>query len=100
MFHAILSLTLVGVKDTRSARAAIQNGWWGPKVLSWLVLVGLSFLVPNGFFIHFWASWVALPGSMAFILIGLVLLVDFAHTWSETCLERWEQTDSALWKWS
>lgn len=99
MFHAILSLTLVGVKDTRSARAAIQNGWWGPKVLSWLVLVGLSFLVPNGFFIHFWASWVALPGSMAFILIGLVLLVDFAHTWSETCLERWEQTDSALWKW-
>jgi len=98
-FHAILSLALVGVKDTRSKRAAIQNGWWGPKVLAWLVLVGLSFLVPNGFFIHFWASWVALPGSMAFILIGLVLLVDFAHTWSETCLERWEATDSAVWKW-
>ncbi|KPV73114.1 uncharacterized protein RHOBADRAFT_38760 [Rhodotorula graminis WP1] len=98
-FHAILSLALVGVKDTRSKRAAIQNGWWGPKVLAWIVLVGLSFLVPNGFFIHFWASWAALPGSMAFILIGLVLLVDFAHTWSETCLERWEATDSAVWKW-
>ncbi|GJN94010.1 hypothetical protein Rhopal_007073-T1 [Rhodotorula paludigena] len=99
MFHAVLSLSLIGVKDTRTKRAAIQNGWWGPKVLAWLALVALSFLVPNGFFIHFWATYVSLPGSMAFILIGLVLLVDFAHTWSETCLERWEHTDSPLWKW-
>ena len=65
----------------------------------WLVLVYLSFLVPNGFFTSFWATYVSLPGSALFILIGLVLLVDFAHSWSETCLERWEQTDAPLWKW-
>ena len=33
-----------------------------------------------------------------FILIGLVLLVDFAHTWSETCLDNWERADSNLWQ--
>lgn len=39
-------------------------------------------------------------GATVFILIGLVLLVDFAHSWSETCLERWEETDSPFWKWT
>ena len=38
-------------------------------------------------------------GSVIFILIGLVLLVDFVHTWSETCLDKWQEGDSALWKW-
>lgn len=33
-----------------------------------------------------------------FILIGLVLLVDFAHSWSETCLDNWERTNSNLWQ--
>jgi hypothetical protein len=47
----------------------------------------------------FWANYVSLIGSAIFILIGLVLLVDFAHTWSETCLDNWESTDSNLWKW-
>ncbi|BGP27850.1 membrane protein [Rhodotorula toruloides] len=100
MFHAVLSLLLIGVQDTRTKRAAIQNGWWGPKVLAWLVFVYLSFLIPNGFFTSFWSTYISLPGSGIFILIGLVLLVDFAHSWSETCLERWEATDSPFWKWA
>ncbi|GAA6008316.1 hypothetical protein JCM10207_000083 [Rhodosporidiobolus poonsookiae] len=100
LFHLILSLLLIGVKDTRTKRASIQNGWWGPKVLVWLVLVYVSFLIPNGFFIKFYSPLLSLPGSTLFILIGLVLLVDFAHSWSETCLERWEATDSPFWKWT
>ncbi|BGP20111.1 hypothetical protein JCM10213_000805 [Rhodosporidiobolus nylandii] len=100
IFHLLHSLLLIGVKDTRTKRAAIQNGWWGPKVLVWALLVYLSFLVPNAFFIKFYSPVLSLPGSTLFILIGLVLLVDFAHSWSETCLERWEATDSPFWKWT
>ncbi|GAA5876336.1 hypothetical protein JCM8547_008887 [Rhodosporidiobolus lusitaniae] len=100
LFHLIHSLLLIGVKDTRTKRAAIQNGWWGPKIVVWLLLVYLSFLIPNGFFIRFYGPVLSLPGSTIFILIGLVLLVDFAHSWSETCLERWEATDSPFWKWT
>lgn len=84
--------------DTRTKRAAIQNGWWGPKVLGWVVLVAISFAIPNGFFM-FWSKHVANLGSFAFILIGLVLLIDFVHTWSETCLAKWEDSGSELWKW-
>ncbi|KII84434.1 hypothetical protein PLICRDRAFT_701975 [Plicaturopsis crispa FD-325 SS-3] len=97
LFHALLSLSLIGVKDTRDKRAAIQNGWWGPKVLLWIVLVVVSFFIPNGFFM-FWGNYVSLIGATIFILLGLVLLVDFAHSWSETCLEKWENSDSNLWQ--
>lgn len=99
LFHTILSSLLVGVRDTRTRRAAIQNGWWGPKVASWIILIVISFTIPNGFFM-FWSKYVAVLGSAIFILIGLVLLVDFVHTWSESCLEKWENDpESNLWQW-
>jgi hypothetical protein len=100
MFHAILSLSLIGVKDTKDKRAAIQNGWWGPKVLLWLVLLVISWFIPNPFFM-FWGNYITPIGATFFILLGLVLLVDFAHSWSETCLENWENSSdgSNLWQW-
>lgn len=98
LFHTILSVSLVGVRDTRDKRAAIQNGWWGPKVLLWILLVAVTFFIPNGFFM-FWGNYVSLIGATIFILLGLVLLVDFAHGWSEMCLENWEATGSSLWQW-
>lgn len=74
------------------------SSWWGPKVLVWLLLVVVTFFIPNGFFI-FWGDYVALIGATIFILLGLVLLVDFAHSWSETCLDNWEKSESTLWQW-
>jgi serine incorporator 1/3 len=74
------------------------HSWWGPKVLLWLVLVVVSFFIPNGFFM-FWGNYVSMIGATIFILLGLVLLVDFAHSWSETCLENWENSESNLWQW-
>jgi len=66
--------------------------------LLWLVLVVITFFIPNGFFI-FWGDYIALIGATIFILLGLVLLVDFAHSWSETCLENYAKSDSTLWQW-
>jgi len=99
LFHVLLSFSLIGVRDTRDKRAAIQNGWWGPKVLVWIILVAVSFFIPNGFFM-FWGNYIALIGATVFILLGLVLLVDFAHSWSELCLENWESSsNSNVWQW-
>lgn len=98
LFHIILSLLVIGVHDTRTKRAAIQNGWWGPKLAAWALLVVISFAIPNGFFM-FWSKHIANLGSVVFILIGLVLLIDFVHTWSETCLAKWEEHGSEVWKW-
>ncbi|PKI82293.1 hypothetical protein MVES_003803 [Malassezia vespertilionis] len=90
LFHMILALLLMDVTNTRSKRAAIQNGWWGPKIAAWLFLVVFTFLIPNPFFM-FWANYIAPLLAMFFILIGLVLLVDVAHSWSEWCLDQWER---------
>ncbi|CAO3664278.1 unnamed protein product [Umbelopsis ramanniana] len=98
LFHAIIGLLVLGVHDSRQKRAALQNGWWGPKILLWIGLVVASFFIPNGFFI-FWGNHIALIGAAIFILLGLVLLVDFAHNWSESCLEKWEMSDNNKWKW-
>lgn len=74
--------------------------FWGPKVLLWLVLIVVSFFIPNGFFM-FWGNYVSMLGATSFIILGLVLLIDFAHSWSETCLENWENSPegSTLWQW-
>ncbi|EIE81637.1 hypothetical protein RO3G_06342 [Rhizopus delemar RA 99-880] len=97
LFHAILGCLLIGVHDSRQKRAAIQNGWWGPKILAWIVLVIVSFFIPSGFFMV-WGNYLALFGAAVFILFGLVLLVDFAHSWTEKCMEKYEMEDSTLWK--
>ncbi|THZ82521.1 TMS membrane protein/tumor differentially expressed protein [Aureobasidium pullulans] len=96
-FHFIMALLLIGVKNTRDKRSAVQNGFWGPKLIAWIGLIVISFLIPDGFFIV-WGNYVALVGAVLFLLLGLVLLVDLAHSWAEYCLERVESTDSQFWK--
>jgi hypothetical protein len=82
---------LVNVRSTTNRRAEIQNGWWDPKILVWFILLVTLFLIPDAFFM-FWGNWVALAGAAVFILIGPVLLVDFAHSFTEMCLDKWENS--------
>ncbi|TGZ82945.1 putative membrane protein TMS1 [Ascodesmis nigricans] len=97
VFHAILAALLIGVRSSRNGRAAIQNGYWGPKIVVWLLLIVLTFLIPERFFIV-WGNYFALAGAILFLLLGLVLLVDLAHTWAETCLQKIMENDSPMWR--
>ncbi|KAG1055145.1 hypothetical protein G6F43_002878 [Rhizopus delemar] len=95
LFHTLLGLLLLGVHNSRQKRSSLQNGWWGPKVFCWLSLLVASFFIPNEFF-RVWGNYIALIGAAMFILFGLVLLVDFAHSWTERCLENMEYSEK--WK--
>lgn len=97
LFHLVFAGLLVGVTSSKNPRAAIQNGFWGPKVIAWLALIVLSFLIPDDFFM-FWGNYVSLFAAMLFLILGLILLVDLAHTWAEYCLEQIENTDSRVWR--
>ncbi len=98
LFHFLLAFLLLGVKNTKDGRAAIQNGFWGPKIIIWLVFIVLSFLIPEGFFMV-WGKYFAFIGAMLFVLLGLILLVDLAHTWAEICLRNIEHDpDSRIWR--
>ena len=97
LFHFCLAFLLLGVRSSRDGRAALQNGYWGPKVLIWLAFVVLTFFIPETFF-QVWGQYFALLGAMAFVLLGLILLVDLAHTWAEYCLDKIENYDSPAWR--
>lgn len=97
IFHLIMGLILLGVNSSKDPRAAIQNGFWGPKIIAWLALIVVSFFIPEAFFMV-WGQYISLIGATLFLLLGLILLVDLAHTWAEYCLERIEETDSRVWR--
>lgn len=97
-FHFILALCLLGVKSSKDGRAPIQNGFWGPKIIGWLLMIVITFFIPDKFFI-IWGNYIAFVGAIMFLLLGLILLVDLAHTWAEYCLAKIEETEgSRLWQ--
>jgi hypothetical protein len=54
--------------------------------------VVITFFIPEGFFL-FWGNYVAYIGAMLFVLLGLILLVDLAHTWAELCQDKIDEGD-------
>ncbi|XXG99152.1 mitochondrial dynamin GTPase Msp1 [Hypoxylon texense] len=97
LFHLIFAGLLFGVASSKNPRASLQNGFWGPKVIAWVAFIVLSFLIPDAFF-QVWGNYIAFIGAMLFLMLGLILLVDLAHTWAEYCLEQIENTDSRVWR--
>ncbi|CAG98329.1 Tms1p [Kluyveromyces lactis] len=99
MMHIILAFIMINIKSTADARAKLQNGAWSFKFIFYLLLILFAYWIPNEFYIWF-SKWVSVPSGFVFILIGLVLLVDFAHEWAETCIQNVELEDerSSLWR--
>jgi len=88
LFHLFLGLILIGVRNSKDFRSAVQDRFWGLKLLVVTILTILCFLIPNSFF-HYWA-WISLVGAAIFLLIQLILLIDFAHSWSESWVSKME----------
>ncbi|KAI8899422.1 serine incorporator/TMS membrane protein [Globomyces pollinis-pini] len=92
LFHLFLCFFMTGVKSSLDWRAHIQNGYWGVKFVAYLAMIILTFFLPNGF-INGWGSYVNMPGAALFIMIQMILLIDFAYSVSESLLGYWEETD-------
>lgn len=97
IFHIIMGAILLGVDSSKNPRAVIQNGFWGPKIIAWLALIILSFFIPESFFFA-WGNYISFAGATAFLLLGLVLLVDLAHSWAEYCLSKMEYDEKSMWR--
>ncbi|PYI07582.1 membrane protein TMS1 [Aspergillus sclerotiicarbonarius CBS 121057] len=97
LFHLILAFMLLGVRTSKDGRAVLQNGFWGPKIILWLALVVASFFIPESFFFVY-GHYIAFICAMLFLLLGLILLVDLAHSWAEVCLQKIEDSDSRTWR--
>ncbi|CAG5130432.1 unnamed protein product, partial [Candidula unifasciata] len=93
MFFLLFCVIMIKVNSSKDPRSKIQNGFWFFKVL---IMVGIcvgAFFIPGGTFGHVWMVF-GMIGGFLFILIQLVLLVDFAHGWAESWVEKYEETES------
>ncbi|KAG5450747.1 Serine incorporator 3 [Clonorchis sinensis] len=91
MFYLLFTLLMIRVTSSKDPRSKIQNGFWFFKYLIWFGLVVGAFFIPvEGFTI----SWmiIGMMGGALYIVIQLVLLVDFAHSWNESWISKWEDT--------
>jgi len=96
LFFVLMSVLMIGVKTSNDPRAGIQNGFWGIKYL--LIIGGMigAFFIPEGTFGEVW-MYFGMVGGFLFILIQLILIIDFAHSWAEAWVGNFEEGDNKGW---
>eukprot|EP01104_Vermistella_antarctica_P004462 TRINITY_DN14905_c0_g1_i2.p1 TRINITY_DN14905_c0_g1~~TRINITY_DN14905_c0_g1_i2.p1 ORF type:complete len:294 (+),score=35.80 TRINITY_DN14905_c0_g1_i2:186-1067(+) len=96
VFHLLFAVFLISVKNSRDCRSGVQDAWWGVKILLWVGLCAVSLFLPNEVYAIY--AYPSLFGAFLFILVQLVLLVDFAHDWNESWVDNWnEDEDNKGW---
>ncbi|XP_015685250.1 serine incorporator 3 [Protobothrops mucrosquamatus] len=96
VFFCLFALLMIQVKSSKDARAAIHNGFWFFKVAAVVGIMVGAFYIPEGPFTTVLFVF-GIGGAFLFILIQLLLLVDFAHSWNDSWVERMEDGNSRCW---
>merc|ERR1719228_617499 len=96
LFFTLMSIIMIGVKSSSDPRAGIQNGFWGIKYL--IIIGGMigAFFIPGGAFGEVW-MYFGMVGGFLFILIQLVLIIDFAHSWAEAWYGNYSENENKGW---
>lgn len=98
LYHILLMIILLGVPDGNyKVLTKIQNSYWGSKIFLYFVLLFISFKWFSNEFFTWFSKFISLPSGSIFVFIGLVLLIDFAHEYTETCLDHIkEESDNMI----
>uniref|UniRef100_A0A5B6ZD88 Putative serine incorporator n=1 Tax=Davidia involucrata TaxID=16924 RepID=A0A5B6ZD88_DAVIN len=91
LFFTILALLMIGVKNQKDPRDSLHHGGWMMKIICWCLLVIFMFFLPNGI-ISFYET-TSKFGSGLFLLVQVVLLLDFVHGWND----KWVRYDEQFW---
>jgi hypothetical protein len=91
LFFTIFSVLVIGVKDERDFRDSWHHGGWMAKTMAWFSLLLMSLFFVSNDVIGVYGELCKF-GSGFFLLIQVVLLLDFTHTWNEA----WASKDHQL----
>uniref|UniRef100_K7MAP9 Serine incorporator 3 n=1 Tax=Glycine max TaxID=3847 RepID=K7MAP9_SOYBN len=67
-----------------------HHGGWTAKIVIWLLLVVLAFFLPDAVILVY-GIFIAKFGAGLFLLIQVIILLDFTHTWNDAWVEKDEQ---------
>nr|XP_042697693.1 serine incorporator 5 isoform X2 [Chrysemys picta bellii] len=82
-FFFIFFLLTIKINNSKSCRAYIHNGFWFIKLLVLAAMCSGAFFIPDqDTFLNAW-RYVGAAGGFLFIVIQLILLVEFAHKWNK-----------------
>ena len=99
-FFLLFSLLTYNVHSKKQFRARIHNGFWYIKLSLLVFIIGVAFYLPNlAFLTKIW-MYVGLTGGFMFILIQIILVVDFGHSWSVSWAEKMDTLDTKCWYFS
>lgn len=98
-FFFVFTVLMINVKTSKDPRSAVQNGFWFFKILAIIGICIGAFFIEGESASKFTLAWmvIGMIGSFLFILIQLVLIVDFAHAWNEKWVGKYEDTASKAW---
>jgi hypothetical protein len=78
-----------------SSRAQFQERFFLVKSALLLLLFSVTFSIPNAFFAGY--AWLCLFVSAVFLVVQMILMVDFSYQWNDDWGQRAE--DNVKWQW-
>lgn len=95
LFFLMMALLTVGIKSTGDARAGFHRGWFVLKVPLWIAITAGLFFVPNTVIDGY--GQVARVGGSVFIVVQLVLLLEFSYNWNEKWVAKGQGGEKQGW---
>jgi len=92
-FYFLFMIIMVFVRNSRDPRAMLQNGLW---IVKTAILTGLlvgAFYIPAGGAFEEVFMYFGVIGGFLFIIMQLILIIDFVHQWNESWVEKFENGD-------
>ncbi|ULT91257.1 hypothetical protein L5515_008927 [Caenorhabditis briggsae] len=92
-FFFLMMILMIGVSSSKDGRSSIQNGFWFFKyILMFGIITGYFFIGSESLATPL--MYIGMLGAFLFILIQLILIVDFAHGLAESWVSQYEDNDS------
>ncbi|KAK2447763.1 hypothetical protein P8452_12018 [Trifolium repens] len=89
LFFGVLALIMIGVKDQNDRRDSWHHGGWTIKTVIWLLLIVLTFFIPDAIMLAY--GFISKFGAGLFLLIQVLILLDCTHNWNDSWVEKDEQ---------
>ncbi|CAM8911531.1 unnamed protein product [Rhodiola kirilowii] len=92
IFYFIMYISTVGTKKLHGKRDTWHSGWWSMKIVLWMALTVICFLIPS-IFLDIYGE-IARVGAVIFLLVQLISIVSFIKWLNDLCLsdkyaDRW-----------